>query len=85
MRTRCYVSLMSADDTDELPVDPIERQRWLNGIIPLSEGAEIRGVHPDTLKRLDRKLREEQKPPILVRRSARLWGIRRRDAHLIKS
>jgi hypothetical protein len=61
-----------------IPTDPVERERWLDGIVPLSEGAQLRDVHPDTLKREHDRGRVK-----LVRRSKRLWGIRRRDALMI--
>jgi hypothetical protein len=74
---------MSAD-TPTPPTDSVEYQRWLDGIVPLAEGAKLRGdVHPDTLKREDKARRNSNKPPILVRRSKRLWGIRRRHALMI--
>ena len=61
------------------PADRDERERWLDGIVPLSEGAELRsGIHPDTLKREAAKGRV--KP---IRISQRLWGIRRRDALML--
>ncbi len=62
------------------PIDPIERERWLDAIVPLAEGSELRGVHPDTLIREHKRKRVK-----LVRRSKGLWGIRRRDALLISS
>jgi len=49
------------------PTDPIERERWLDGIVPLAEGAVLRGCSVDTLKR--ERLRGRLK---LVRRSQRL-------------
>jgi hypothetical protein len=69
---------MSADTT-RIPTDPFERERWLDEILPLAKGAELRGVHADTLKRENKRRRVK-----LVRRSKRLWGIRRRDALLIE-
>jgi hypothetical protein len=63
---------------DQLPpTDPVEYQKWLDGIVPLDEGARLRGVHVDTLKR------QNQHKHILVRRSKRLWGIRRRVALML--
>jgi hypothetical protein len=62
----------------QIPADPVERERWLDGIVPLAEGARLRKVHPDTLKR-----EHDRKRLKLVRRSKRLWGIRRRDALMI--
>jgi hypothetical protein len=56
-------------------VDPIERQRWLDTIIPLQEGAALRGVHVETLKREAARGRLT-----LIRVSTRRLGIRRRDA-----
>ena len=49
------------------PTDPTEHARWLDGIVRLAEGARLRGVHPDTLRRealgfgsrLARRLREQ--------------------------
>jgi len=58
------------------PSDPIEHERWLDAIISLAEGAALRGgCTPETLIRLHR-----QGALSLIRRTARLWGIRRRDA-----
>jgi hypothetical protein len=57
------------------PVDPIEYQRWLDGLAPLQEGAQLRGVSVDTLKREHAKGRVK-----LERVSVRRWGIRRRVA-----
>jgi hypothetical protein len=54
--------------------DP-EYRRWLDGIAPLAEGAKLRGCSTDTL------IREYQRGRIeLIRRTTRLWGIRRRVA-----
>ena len=70
-------------DTTRIPTDPTERERYFNEIQTLAEGAELRNVHVDTLKREDQARRKKKKRPLLVRRSMRLWGIRRRDALLI--
>ncbi len=56
------------------PLEPIERQRWLDEIVRLSEGARLRKVHPDTLRR--DAIRKGQ----LLRLSARAVGVRRRFA-----
>jgi hypothetical protein len=56
-------------------LDPIERQRWLDAIIPLQEAAQLRGVHVETLKREAKRGRLT-----LIRVSERRLGIRRRDA-----
>lgn len=76
---------MSTNAAIFIPTDPVERERWLDGIVPLAEGAQLRKVHPDTLKRQDEERRKKKERPILVRRSKRLWGIRRRDALMIGS
>jgi hypothetical protein len=57
------------------PTDPVEYQRWLDGIATLQEGAQLRSVSVDTLKRGAQQGRYQ-----LLRVSARRWGIRRRDA-----
>jgi hypothetical protein len=58
------------------PVDPIEHERWLDGIVSLAEGAALRGgCSPETLIKLHR-----HGALTLIRRTERLWGIRRRDA-----
>lgn len=56
------------------PTDPVERERWLDGLATLREAAELRGVHVDTLKRLHASGRLR-----LLRVSQRRWGVRRRD------
>ena len=61
------------------PADPAAYQRWLDGIVSLAEGARERNVHPDTLKREHERGRIK-----LVRRSKRLWGIRRRDVLMVE-
>jgi hypothetical protein len=60
------------------PADPIELERWLNGIVRLKEGAALRGVHPDTLRREAARGRLT-----LIRISERAIGIRRRDALML--
>ena len=65
----------AADSNSIPPVDPVEHHRWLEGIVPLQEGAELRGVSVDTLKRERDKGRVE-----FERVSERRWGIRRRVA-----
>jgi hypothetical protein len=60
------------------PADPIELERWLNGIVRLKEGAALRGVHPDTLRR--EAIRGRVK---LIQVSERAVGIRRRDALML--
>jgi hypothetical protein len=75
---------MGTNTTQTPPPDPVEYQGWLDAIVPLAEGARLRGdVHVDTLKREDKRRRDSNKPPILVRRSKRLLGIRRRHALMI--
>jgi hypothetical protein len=54
-----------------------DRERWLDAIVPLREGAELRGVHVDSLKR-DPKTRAK-----ILQVSARRLGIRRRDALML--
>ena len=57
---------------------PLERECWLNGIVPLSEGAKLRGdISVDSLKR-DPKTKAK-----ILRVSARRLGIRRRDALML--
>jgi hypothetical protein len=58
-----------------LPVDPVEHHRWLEALVPLQEGAQLRGTSVDTLKREHRKGRLK-----LERVSERRWSIRRREA-----
>jgi hypothetical protein len=60
------------------PADPAEHQRWLDGIVRLAEGARLRGVHPDTLRREARKGRIR-----LLRLGERAVGVRRRDVLMI--
>jgi hypothetical protein len=71
--------MMMTDDRTTPPIDPTEYQRWLDGIVPLAEGAELRRCSIDTLKREHQRGRLK-----LVRRSQHLWGIRRRDALLLE-
>jgi hypothetical protein len=59
-------------------LDPLAYQQWLDAIIPLQEGAALRNVSVDTLKRAAAKGKVK-----LYRRSERLLGMRRRDALLI--
>ena len=67
-----------APPPDPLPTDPVERERWLDGIVRLAEAAAMRGVHPDTLKREAAKGRLK-----LLRLSERLLGVRRRDVLML--
>jgi hypothetical protein len=59
------------------PTDPAEYQRWLDGIVRLTEGARMRGVHPETLKR-DAKAKDE-----LLQLGRRAIGVRRRFALML--
>jgi hypothetical protein len=60
--------------TISVPSDP-DYERWLDGIASLQEGADLRGIHVDTLKR------EAARGKLtLLRVSNRRLGIRRRDA-----
>ncbi len=60
------------------PVDPVEYERWLDGIVRLPEGAELRGkVNVDTLKR------DAKRKGHLLRLGARAVGIRRRHALML--
>jgi hypothetical protein len=72
-----YLFFMKRTTVPELlpPLDPTEHHRWLEGIVPLQEGALLRGTSVDTLKREHRRGRVK-----LERISERLWGIRRRVA-----
>jgi hypothetical protein len=56
--------------------DP-ERERWLDGIVRLAEGAELRNVHPETLKR-DAKAKGQ-----LLQLGPRAVGVRRRFALML--
>jgi hypothetical protein len=57
------------------PFDPVEHHRWLEGLVPLQEGARLRGVSVDTLKR------ERDRGRVKFERvSERRWAIRRRVA-----
>jgi hypothetical protein len=56
------------------PGDP-DHQQWLDGIVPIQEGARLRSTSVDTLKREYAKGKLE-----LLRVSERRWGIRRRVA-----
>jgi hypothetical protein len=69
MKTKPFISA---------PADPAAYNAWLNGIVSLQEGAALRSVHPDTLKRLAARGRVQ-----LLRVSARRWGVRRRDALML--
>src|SRR5262245_52947684 len=61
------------------PVDPREHERWLDAIVPLTEGAKLAGdISIDTLKREAKSGRYT-----LIRVSERRLGIRRRDALMI--
>jgi hypothetical protein len=62
------------------PTDPVERERWLDGVVRLSEAAAMRGVHSDTLRREAKKGRLK-----LLKLSERLIGVRRRDALMLGS
>jgi hypothetical protein len=71
---------MIADDphlTASSPIDPIEHERWLEGIVRLAEGAKLRGVHPVTLKR------DAVKQKQLLQLGERAVGVRRRFALMI--
>jgi hypothetical protein len=59
------------------PVDPLQYQAWLDQPVGLAEAAGLRGVSIDTLKR-DLRLKNRW-----VKLSARLRGLRRRDALLL--
>ena len=63
--------------TDTLPpADPIRYEQWLDEVLRLREGARIRKIHPDTLKK------EAEAKGELLRLSARVLGVRRRFALL---
>ena len=51
----------------EFPLTPTERERYFNEILTLAEGAELRNVHVDTLKREDQGAAEK--------RSVRFWCV----------
>jgi len=61
--------------TGRAPVGDIEHQRWLDEIVPLAEGAYLRKVSVDTLKREARKGNIR-----IIELSARRRGITRREA-----
>ena len=80
--SRAYIARMTAKPAARPiipPTDPTEYARWLDGIAPLSEGAELRGVSVDTLKREAQRGRFR-----LLRVSERRLGIRRRDALMLE-
>jgi hypothetical protein len=58
------------------PTDPVERERWLDAIVPLAEAAELRGDCSTEALIRAHKLGIIK----LIRRTERLWGMRRRDA-----
>jgi len=60
--------------TDIPPIDPIEYRLWLDGIVSLQDGAKLRSVSVDTLKRLRDKGKLK-----FIRVSERRLGVRRRD------
>ena len=57
------------------PTDPLAYEQWLDEIVSLAEGARLRKVHPDTLRR-----EAERGNVKILRLSLRRKGIRRRDA-----
>ena len=57
------------------PLNEAEYQQWLDGIVPLREGAKMRGCSVDTLRREATKGRIK-----LQAISQRKFGIRRREA-----
>jgi hypothetical protein len=57
------------------PIDATAYERWLDEIVHLEEGARLRGVSIDTLKRESARGRVK-----LLNVSARRLGIRRREA-----
>jgi hypothetical protein len=62
--------------TPPSPIDPLERERWLDAIVTLAEGAKLAGeISIDMLKREALKGRYQ-----LIRVSERRLGIRRRNA-----
>jgi hypothetical protein len=56
------------------PATDFDRERWLDGIVPLAEGARLISVSVDTLKRAAVKGRYR-----LIRVGERKLGVRRRD------
>jgi hypothetical protein len=60
------------------PTDPAQYERWLDGIVRLPEGAQMRGVHPETLKR-DAKAKNQ-----LLQLGRRAVGVRRRFALMLE-
>jgi hypothetical protein len=59
------------------PTDPNEYERWLDGIVRMPEGARLRRVHPDTLKK-DAIAKGE-----LLQLGPRAIGVRRRFALML--
>jgi hypothetical protein len=59
------------------PTDSTDYDRWLDGIVRLAEGAQLRGVHPETLKR-DARAKGQ-----LLQLSQRALGVRRRFALML--
>jgi hypothetical protein len=64
--------------TASAPTDPVEHQRWLDGIVRLAEAAQLRGVHPDTLRRA--AARGDLK---ILKLGERAVGVRRRHALML--
>jgi hypothetical protein len=64
-------------DTVSPPINPVEYERWLDGIVRLSEGAKLRNVHPVTLRN------DAEAKGQLLRLGPRALGIRRRDALML--
>jgi hypothetical protein len=61
--------------TSTPPIDPLAYELWLDGIVSLEEGADLRNVSVDTLRREGEKGRVK-----FVQVSERRKGIRRREA-----
>jgi hypothetical protein len=62
------------------PVDSPEYRLWLNAIVSLEEGGALRSSTPESLIREHHAREKSGEEGILVRRSSRLWGIRRSTA-----
>jgi hypothetical protein len=75
---RGYAVRMIIKTTTRPKTSDPERERWLDGIVRLPEGAKLRGdVHPDTLKR------DAIRKGKLIQIGERAVGVRRRFALML--
>ena len=67
--------MSDAQRTASIPVDPAAHNAWLDQIVPLPEGATLRGVSVDTLKREGKRGKVK-----ILELSERRRGTTRREA-----